>query len=492
MSDTRSNPARAAKRHAPSAETGRTEAFPRRIARMFGPARRLVPVTLGYLLFLILIVLGTNFVLDMRARQLIAEQAEHYSIAWAEFVGAGLKNPRAILSGTAIDQADAEFLRAALHIRDIYRFKLFDETGHLVLDSRDLGHVRPLRRRADHADMARQALTLNAPIATITMDHKDPSRPAIYVETHVPLIVEGAPIGVAEVYIDQEDATRSIERHFLELGVVTGAAMALALLLPTCWLFVLLRRLDRQNERLIHHKRRAEQAERVKADVIARMSHDLRTPLNSIIGFTDLMRTIPGITTSPEQCREYAELIHRSGHNMLALVNDILELSAIESGKRARSPVPIDLATALGDCARELKPVADRKDIALTVTIDPDTAAPIMDGHAFNRALSNLLSNAIKFSPAGESIEITAAPAGDRVAIAVRDHGPGIRPALLRTITEPFTQGEQDPFVARNGVGLGLSIVKALLEENRGTLEMESAPNSGTTAKMILPSARDN
>ncbi|MBP5856071.1 HAMP domain-containing histidine kinase [Marivibrio halodurans] len=492
MSDTRSNAVRAAMRHAHFAEHDPTGASARRIAQIFGPTRRLIPVSLGYLLFLILIVVSTNFLLDLRARQLISEQAGRYSVAWAEFVGAGLKNHRTILSGDSIDPADIEFLRAALHVRDIFRFKLFDETGRLLLDSRDLGRPNPLRRRADHSDTARWALTLNEAVATISTDHDDPSRPAVYVETYVPLIIDGMPIGVAEVYIDQVDATQSIESNFLELGLVTGAAMAVALLFPTGWLFVLLRRLDRQNERLTHHKRRAEEAERIKADFIARMSHDLRTPLNSIIGFTDLMRTIPEIAASPEKCREYASLIHRSGHNMLALVNDILELSAIESGKRARVPVPIDLATALADCAKELRPMADRKNVALTIAIDPDCAAPIMDDQSFNRALGNLLSNAVKFSPAGESIEIHATPADDRVSIAVRDHGPGIRPALLQTITDPFTQGEQDPFVARNGVGLGLSIVKALLEENQGELRIENATGgSGTIATIILPSALD-
>lgn len=469
-----------------------------RLAALLPGKRATTGLAFAYLLFVAGLALAAAALTDTRAQRLLADQSARYSSAWAEFLGNGLEAPASILSGARLSEHDRAFLLAALEVRDIFRFKLFDIEGRQVLVSDDLGGATVVTPANRHTETARRALAEDRAIAEVKDGRAKPDRPAVYVETYVPLKVNGTAIGVAEVYMDQTTAAAHIDSSFLDLGLIAGATMALALIFPVLGLAALLRRLERQNARLHHHRVRAEQAERFKANFIARMSHDLRTPLNSIIGFADMLQSLPEIAGDRARTQEYARLIHRGGRSMLRLVNDILDLSAIEAGKRTRPAEPIHLVSALGDCARDLGPMAAHKDLRLDVAIAPDAPVPVMDPQAFGRVLSNLVTNAIKYSPRGASIRLAARPAPTadeadastlRAEIAVIDEGPGIAPDRVASITDPFTQAEDDPHVARDGVGLGLAIVKALLDENDGTLAIDSAPGQGTTVRITLPAA---
>jgi signal transduction histidine kinase len=235
----------------------------------------------------------------------------------------------------------------------------------------------------------------------------------------------------------------------------------------------------------------AEASNRIKSQFLANMSHELRTPLNAILGFSDLMKSeIFGPLCA--QYREYAALIHESGDHLLNLVSDILDLAKIEAGKFVVSREPVELGEALDYCVRLVSRRAQEKDIALSLEV-PD--APLMffaDARGFRQVLINLLSNAIKFTRKGGQVGLAASVEGERLKIVVRDSGIGMSESLLARIGKPFEQASNNPSHAREGTGLGLSLVRAIIVQHGGTLDIASRENVGTTVTVFLPLAQED
>jgi signal transduction histidine kinase len=233
-------------------------------------------------------------------------------------------------------------------------------------------------------------------------------------------------------------------------------------------------------------KETAETSNRVKSEFLANMSHELRTPLNAIIGFSELMRhkmwgPLDG------RYEEYATLIHESGQHLLNLVSDILDLAKIEAGKFALDFHPVDLAETISYCLQLTGRRAEEQGVRLTAELG---AAPLLltaDPRACRQILLNLLSNAVKFTRAGGQVTISAAALDGRVRIAVKDNGIGIPVAALARIGQAFEQASNDPMLAREGTGLGLALVRALVGRHGGAVRIESEEHVGTTVTIELP-----
>ena len=230
----------------------------------------------------------------------------------------------------------------------------------------------------------------------------------------------------------------------------------------------------------------AETSSRIKSEFLANMSHELRTPLNAIIGFSDIMQhQVRG--PLPPDYAEYAGLINEAGNHLLNLVSDILDLAKIEAGKFSVDLREVNLEEAMDYCLRLTQHRAKECGLTLVKTV---TAGPLMltaDPRACKQILLNLLSNAVKFTRRGGRIEITAASLGDVLRICVRDTGIGIPAQILSRIGEAFQQASNDPMLAREGTGLGLALVKALVSQHGGSVRIESTENVGTTVTVELP-----
>lgn len=228
-------------------------------------------------------------------------------------------------------------------------------------------------------------------------------------------------------------------------------------------------------------------ANRAKSDFLATMSHELRTPLNAIIGFSDLLQMEERIPLPAGKRHEYASHIHASGQHLLSLINDVLDISTIEAGKRTIHKQPFDLNNVLKTCianfANDFN--ADR------VSLDLDTEDRPITIHADERAVAqiilNLLSNAVKFSNNGKPVKIKVRTETDRVTIAISDLGMGIPEDRIATITEPFSRPAAQAYLTAQGTGLGLSIVKSLVDLHGGDLRFESKEGIGTTVTVSLP-----
>jgi len=241
-----------------------------------------------------------------------------------------------------------------------------------------------------------------------------------------------------------------------------------------------------ERERLLAARETAETASRIKSEFLANMSHELRTPLNAVIGFSDLMlhKTFGPLA---ERYEEYAGLIHDAGNHLLSLVSDILDLAKIEAGRFTADFRTFDLKAPTQQSLALIRRRAEERHIAVTAQLPDGEIEVEADERACKQILLNLLSNAVKFSRAGGEITLCLRAAHDHVEIMVRDEGIGIPADLLARIGQPFEQASNNPMLAREGTGLGLALVKALVAEHGGSLRVASQESVGTEITVTLP-----
>ena len=224
-----------------------------------------------------------------------------------------------------------------------------------------------------------------------------------------------------------------------------------------------------------------------KSDFLANTSHELCTPLNAIIGFTQVLRDEVTGPLEPKQA-EYLEDILVSGQQLLALISDLLDLAKLEAGRLPSSPQVTSVASLVHHVVAELTPLAGRRGIQLLVDADEDLATVEADTHNLYHALSNLLANGIKFTSDGGRVEVLARQSGERVLLSVRDNGIGILPDQRAHLFEAFHQGSRPvPPHARGGTGLGLTLARGLVELEGGQISLESTPDVGSTFTIELP-----
>jgi len=233
-----------------------------------------------------------------------------------------------------------------------------------------------------------------------------------------------------------------------------------------------------------------EAANRHKSEFLAHMSHELRTPLNAVIGFSRvLLRRMFGPLTDKQA--EYLEDIHTSGQHLLSLITDILDLSRIEAGRTELEPARFDLRGAIEQSALLVRERATRGDIRLATEVDASVDEWVGDARKIRQVLINLLANAVKFTPAGGHVTLRAVADERQVTIAVADDGIGIAAEDQERIFEPFRQaGSRDG--RREGTGLGLTLVRKLVELHDGRVTLVSAPGAGSTFTITLPRLADS
>lgn len=229
------------------------------------------------------------------------------------------------------------------------------------------------------------------------------------------------------------------------------------------------------------------EASRMKSEFVANMSHELRTPLNGIIGFAEfLIDGKPG-PLNPKQT-EYLGDILASGRHLLQLINDVLDLAKVESGKVDLHPESFSLAAAIQEACAVAKPMAQKKHIEVVITVSSGLDQVQLDLQKFKQVLYNLLSNAIKFSNDGGAVKIDA---GRHEAycfkLAVTDFGIGIKPEDIHRLFREFDQLESGAARRYEGTGLGLALTRKIVELQGGTVAVESEPGKGSTFSVILP-----
>ena len=236
---------------------------------------------------------------------------------------------------------------------------------------------------------------------------------------------------------------------------------------------------------------RAEESNRMKTEFLRCMSHELRTPLNVIIGFSDILKAHKAKGPGETDFASYAGEINTAGRHLLALIDDILSLTQIESGKRKLKDAAIDPIVLVDSCVRRFADAANAKSVALETRYPADGVSLTCDAAMGDRMLDNLVSNAIKFTEAGGRVVVAVAlDRMGQLAVSVADTGVGIPADRIESVLTPFNQVDGSLDRKFEGTGLGLALVKMMVEMHGGTLTLESAQDVGTTVILRFPSDR--
>ncbi len=297
------------------------------------------------------------------------------------------------------------------------------------------------------------------------------------------IVAAGERIGELEIMV-------SLRPILMQTSVVAIFALLLAAAIHAVLHLVPVRVLNDTLARLQQALTEAKTASRTKSEFLANISHELRTPLNAIIGFSEILEgQMLGQLGHPKY-RDYVRDINESGTHLLAIINDILDLSKVEAGKLTLNREPTEAEPLMDACLRLVEPRARDAGVDLEMTSPPDGPLPPLDVDPIRtkQILLNLLSNAVKFTPRGGTVQLTVEHrAADMLALSIRDTGIGMTPAEAEQALLPFAQVDGTHTRQYEGTGLGLPLAKALTEMHGGALRIDSVPDRGTTVTVLLP-----
>jgi len=248
----------------------------------------------------------------------------------------------------------------------------------------------------------------------------------------------------------------------------------------------------RHRARVAEHSARveAELASKVKSEFIANMSHELRTPLNAIIGFSRLLSEQEQRQLSDTEVTDYANLIHDAAGHLLAVINNILDISKIQSGKCVVDMREVNLGEVLSASASSFRLMAQEAGVALEERIDRDLPCISGDPVRLRQVFTNLISNALKFTTSGGSVTLVAEIRGNDIIVSVTDTGVGMTESEVSLALTPFGQVDSSHNRWREGTGLGLPIARALVQLHGGKLKIDSTKGQGTRVEVSIPLPR--
>ena len=462
------------------------------------------PLISGSIIVVAGVILGALYTYSVRAD--LSQIAERNNVSMARAISNYIW-PRIdafVLNAKTLDKDDLRRHPTLGEIRDltldlvretpVLKIKIYDLNGLTIFSS------DPTQIGQDKGDNAGFLSARNGTVAS-ELTHRD-SFSAFeqqvedrdVLSSYIPVRMKDDEIrGVFEVYYDVTQLLARI-KYSQQLQIIV---VALTLALLYLMILLLVRHRDGLIEShhadrvaLFHKNVKVEEASRAKSDFLAKMSHELRTPLNAIIGFTDALRMKKLAATDPSKSSEYLDYIASSSQHLLALVEDILDMSRIEFGKSDLQISEISLQSITDECIGMQTGAAEREIPTIMAKIANPSPVLRVDERRFKQILLNLFGNAVKFTPASGEISLSADPTpSGGLKIRIQDTGIGIAKQDIDKVLTPF--GQVDRNVGRRGagagLGLGLSLAQSLTELHGGMLDLESTLGKGTCVTITLP-----
>jgi two-component system, cell cycle sensor histidine kinase PleC len=436
--------------------------------------------------------IGLANVINSGVRQQNLDETDRNTIVLAQAGIQPLLTPADLTAGLStarLDELDNS-LRGVAFGKVIARLKIWNRDRVVVYsDNRNLvGHVF---LAADDLTSALAGRTGSEISQANAAENKADNLHGTFLSVYVPIFFDDPlkPAGVLELYLPWAPVAAQIQQESEHLYVLLAIGLGL-LYLSMLPVFLVAdrwrRRLTASLDSVQEERRRGEETARVselKSTFLASMSHEMRTPLNAVLGFTQLLRT-PGFGELTERQDKYVQNIARAGRHLLAVTNDVLDLSKIEAGRMDLEIAHVDLAEIVREAEEILRPLSDAKSQSLVA--DAFALGVNADPLRLTQVLVNLLSNAIKFTPADGAIRVSAQRIGAWVEIDITDSGRGITVEDQAAVFENYKQGGK---VRSDGTGLGLPLSRRLIELMGGELVLVASTPAGSTFRIRLPAS---
>ena len=414
----------------------------------------------------------------------VAANAERISMAWANYIRSRLTDIEGTVSGEQLTEADREFLEGVRQFGDVFRFKMFDGTGRLILISDDLSGKPEYVDLGSHRPGAYSVLSGGEPYTTVRDGTEKPNRPDVYVESYVPIMRNGRLVAIVEVYVDQTEAAAALNKKYLFFGLWIVGLTLLAVSIPAVALLLTLRRLRDNNAALLIERENTRSAEHTKSEFLANMSHEIRTPMNGVIGMAELLAATP----LNDRQTMFVDIVRASAESLLKIINDILDFSKIDAGQLTLDPQPFKLTRIANEPAQLVAHIAEKKGLELLVRVQPDLPPTVSgDFGRIRQVVTNLLGNAVKFTESGQVVvDVWGQERIDNGArilslrVEIRDTGVGIPAEKQAKIFDKFSQVDGSSTRQHQGTGLGLSISMGLVKMMGGEISVQSVPGKGS------------
>ncbi len=418
----------------------------------------------------------------------VIREAARRSTEWVEYATTRLPRIAELAQGAMPTDAERRVIEEIGDLGGMVGYRIFSPDGHLQFASTD-----PFKRSADlgmrNPDAARVVET-RQPFTVVEAGQARPERPDLYSETYLPVLDgSGEIVAIAQTYLDQTEHAAQVRADYCLFGVVILALLASALVLTSAAVRALLRSLPYRGQALNTERTSVETADRARVDFLATIVHELRTPMNGIVGAVQLL----DMANASDADVELLDILRTSADTQMSLIEELTTFSELDAGVFRLRPEPVAFASFLRSAVGMGALAAADKGLAFDVTMAEDDTMMIVDPRRMRQVVSNLVGNAVKFTEAG-GIYVKAGlqRLGDgrgSLRLEVTDTGHGIPADQHARIFGRFTQLEGPAGGTASGIGLGLAIVDAIVDAMGGQVAVQSVPRAGSTFTVTVPVA---
>ena len=430
---------------------------------------------------------GAIWTIEHFVDRAVIREAARRSTEWVEYATTRLPRIAELAQGAMPTEAERRVIEEIGDLDGMVGYRIFSPDGHLHFASTD-----PFRRAdlgTQNPDAARVVET-RQPFTVMEAGQARPERPDLYSETYVPVLDgSGEIVAIAQTYLDQTEHAAQTRADYSLFGGVILALVASALVLTSSAVRTLIRSFTRRNQALNTERTRVETADRARVDFLATIVHELRTPMNGIVGAVQLL----DMANASDADAELLDILRTSADTQMSLIEELTTFSELDAGVFRLRPEPVAFASFLRSAVGMGALAAADKGLAFDVTMAEDDTMMIVDPRRMRQVVSNLVGNAVKFTEAG-GIYVKAGlqRLGDgrgSLRLEVTDTGPGIPADQHARIFGRFTQLEGPGGGTASGIGLGLAIVDAIVDAMGGQVAVQSVPRNGSTFTVTVPVA---